>query len=182
MLSEVMVTAGEQGEGGVDIGLLYDQTLPHLYGYILVRVGGDVAMAEDLTQEVYLALARQLQTGPEPPAPLPWLYRVARHRAIDHYRRGERTPARFASWSDEAEHVSAAIGPIERFPDREWVRAALAELPPFQRLALILRYLDGLTVAEIAEELGRSEHAVESLVARGRTALRSLLRDPEETT
>jgi RNA polymerase sigma-70 factor (ECF subfamily) len=78
--------------------------------------------------------------------------------------------------------VPESAGPIERFPDREWVRAALAELPPFQRLALTLRYLDGLTVAEIAAALGRSEHAVESLLARGRVALRSLLRDPEETS
>ena len=182
MLSEAMAAAGERGKGGVDIGLLYDQTLPHLYGYILVRVGGDVATAEDLTQEVYLALAQQLRDGPVPPAPLPWLYRVARHRVIDHYRRGERTHARFASWSDATERVSEPAGPIERFPDREWVRAALAQLPPFQRIALILRYLDGLTIAEIAEALDRSEHAVESLLARGRATLRSLLRDPEETS
>lgn len=179
MLSEM--AAVEQGEGSVDIGLLYDQTLPHLYGYILVRVGGDVATAEDLTQEVYLALAQQLEAGAAPPAPLPWLYRVARHRVIDHYRRQERTHARFVSWSDEAEHVTGPATPIERFPDREWVRAALAGLPPFQRLALTLRYLDGLTVAEIAESTGKSEHAVESLLARGRATLRSLLSDPEVT-
>ncbi len=171
-----------EGQGlAVDIGALYDETLPHIYGYILVRVGGDVVTAEDLTQEVFLALAQQLRDGQEPPAPLPWLYRVARNRVIDHYRRQERTTARFAVWSDEAEHVAEPIGVIDLVPDREWVRAALAELPPFQRLAVILRYVDGLTVAEIAEALGRSEHAVESLLARGRTALRSLLRDPEET-
>ena len=174
-----MQTPVDTGGRNFDIGALYDRTLAHIYGYILVRVGGDVATAEDLTQEVYLALARQLQTGHEPPAPLPWLYRVARHRVIDFYRRQERTSARFAAWTDEAANMAGPMTEIELIADREQVRAALAETPPIQRIALALRYLDGMTIAEIAEAIARSEHAVESLLARGRATLRSLLRDPE---
>ena len=162
-----------------ELEALYDATLDHVYGYVLVRVGGHVATAEDLTQETYLALAQQIRDGNSPPAPLPWLLRVARNKVVDFYRRQERTAARITGWSARAEQVPAASPGIDRFADRELIRAALAGTPPAQRIALVLRYLDGLTVAEIAAELGKSEHAVESLLARGRATLRAHLTEDE---
>jgi RNA polymerase sigma-70 factor (ECF subfamily) len=164
-------------EGAAELETLYDATLEQVYGFVLLRVGGHVPTAEDLTQETYLALAREIAERGVPPAPLPWLLRVARYTVIDWYRRQERTAARITGWSDEAEQVPAASPGIDRFADRELLRAALAAIPPAQRIALVLRYLDGLTVREIAAELDKSEHAVESLLARGRAALRAHLND-----
>jgi RNA polymerase sigma-70 factor, ECF subfamily len=166
-------------EGATELEALYDATLAHLYGFILLRVGGHVTIAEDLTQETYLALAQHLQNGQMPPAPLPWLYRVARNKVVDFYRRQERTAARITGWSAEAEAQPIASPGIDRLPDRELVRTALAHTPPAQRIALVLHYLDGLTVSEIAAELDRSEHAVESLLARGRANLRAHLIENE---
>ncbi|MFT3853282.1 MAG: sigma-70 region 4 domain-containing protein [Ilumatobacteraceae bacterium] len=51
--------------------------------------------------------------------------------------------------------------------------SSLADLPDTQRVAMVLMYVDDLSVAEIAAVFGRSEHAVESLLARGRAALRA---------
>jgi RNA polymerase sigma-70 factor, ECF subfamily len=165
--------------GAAELEALYDATLDRVYGYILLRVGGHVATAEDLTQETYLALAERIRSGDLPPAPLPWLLRVARNKVVDFYRRQERTAARITGWSAQAEQVLAASPGIDQFADRELIRTALAGTPPAQRIALVLHYLDGLTVAEIAAELGKSEHAVESLLARGRATLRTHLTEDE---
>jgi RNA polymerase sigma-70 factor, ECF subfamily len=175
-------SARADAEQGVDthgIAALYDATLDHIYGYLLLRVGGDAPIAEDLTQETYLALAEQIRSGAMPPAPLPWLLRVARNKLIDFYRRQERTALRIGRWTEEAEQQGAGAEGIERLPDRELLRAALNRLPPGQRLAIALHYLDGLSVTEIARELEKSEHAVESLLARGRTGLRAYLIESE---
>ena len=166
-------------EGAAELEALYDATLDHVYGYILLRVGGHVATAEDLTQETYLALAQQIRAGHLPPAPLPWLLRVARNKVVDFYRRQERTAARITGWSAQAEQVPARIAGDRPVRRSRADPSALASTPPAQRIALVLRYLDGLTVAEIATELGKSEHAVESLLARGRATLRAHLTENE---
>jgi RNA polymerase sigma-70 factor (ECF subfamily) len=57
--------------------------------------------------------------------------------------------------------------------------AALSRLSAYQRAALTLRYLDGLPVAEVARELGRSLHATETLLVRARVALRRVYEEGE---
>jgi len=63
--------------------------------------------------------------------------------------------------------------------DADAAHAALSRLPAQQRAALVLRYLDGLPVAEVAAHLGRSLHATETLLARSRAALRRVYREGE---
>jgi RNA polymerase sigma-70 factor (ECF subfamily) len=58
--------------------------------------------------------------------------------------------------------------------DSDAVHSVLTLLPAPQRTALVLRYLDGLSVAEVAEHVGRSLHATETLLVRARSALRRL--------
>jgi RNA polymerase sigma-70 factor (ECF subfamily) len=64
--------------------------------------------------------------------------------------------------------------------ERDAVYTALGELNAFQRAALTLRYLDGLPVAQVAEQLGRSLHATETLLARARAALRRAYREQDD--
>ena len=164
--------AGRDVDAG-EIEALYDATLDRVYGYLLLRVGGEVPQAEDLTQETYLALAEEIRSSGLPAAPVPWLLRVARNKVIDFYRRRERTAVRFGPWTDEADRQATPAAAIESLPERELLQAALNTLVPLQRIAIALHYLDGLSVAEIAAALGKSEHAVESLLARGRSSLRA---------
>ncbi len=63
----------------------YAEALPVVYGYFLRRTGGVPAVAEDLTQETFLA-AVQIGKGTTVDAPMPWLIGIARHRLVDHYR------------------------------------------------------------------------------------------------
>ena len=68
----------------------YDDALPRVYGYFLHRCGGSVAVAEDLTQETFLAAVAELKKDRRVKTPVAWIYGIARHKLLDHYRRQER--------------------------------------------------------------------------------------------
>src|SRR5512132_2447970 len=68
----------------------YEDSLPRVYGYFLHRCGGSVPLAEDLTQETFLAAVAELKKGRRVEAPIRWIYGIARHKLLDHYRRRER--------------------------------------------------------------------------------------------
>ena len=143
----------------------YDDALPRIYGYFLHRVGGSVPVAEDLTQETFLAAVSELRKGRRVEAPIPWIYGIARHKLIHHYRRQERVEQLVTDHELIAD--DATLDDSGAFA-RENAVAALAEVPASQRVALVLRHLDGFSVPEIAAALGKSVEAVESLLARGR--------------
>src|SRR4051812_43040235 len=137
----------------------YDDALPRIYGYFLHRCGGAAAIAEELTQETFVAAVVELRKGRAVAAPLPWLYGIARHKLLDHYRREGRR--------------RESPGPVDRVvaedtDERSRVLVALGAVPETQRAALVLRHMEGLTVPELAAVLGRSVEAAESLLARGR--------------
>lgn len=149
---------------------VYDASLPRVYGFLARRVGA--AAAEDLTQEVYVAAARSWANGAE--VTVPWLLTVARSRLIDHYRaegrRRRNLVVAAAQWRDVGpsafEDASDGAGLSAR------TEAALAALPDAQRTALVLHHADDRSVADVAELLGRSVRATESLLARARRNFR----------
>jgi RNA polymerase sigma-70 factor, ECF subfamily len=152
-------------------GAFYEDALPRIYGYFLHRSGGSVSVAEDLTQETFLAAVAELKKGRRVEAPIRWIYGIARHKLLDHYRRQER---------DERAPVlegCIALGEIARDEDAhdagDRAVAALAEVAASQRAALVLCYLDGFSVQEIAAALGKSTVAVHSLLERGRASFKS---------
>jgi RNA polymerase sigma-70 factor (ECF subfamily) len=149
------------------LGRFYREALPDVYGYFLYRCGGSVSVAEDLTQETFLAAVAQLKQGLHVESPTAWIHGIARHKLIDHYRRTKRWSLRVRP-ADE--HVELAAPAIDE--SQAATVAALARVPAAQRAALVLRHVDGFAVPEVAALLGRSVEAVESLLARGRVSLR----------
>ena len=166
------VVAREANRLGLDPAVFrafYDDALPRVYGYFLHRTGGSVPIAEDLTQETFLAAVAELRKGRRVEAPIPWVFGIARHKLIHHYRRQERIEH---ALPDEDLLADEATTAETDGPARERTIAALAALPASQRAALVLRHLEGLSVPEIAAALGKSVEAVESLLARGRATFR----------
>lgn len=154
----------------------FDDALPRLFGYFISRVGGRIAIAEDLTQETLLAAVTATHE-PAPDAIMPWLYGIARHKLIDHYRKQDRERRHFGqpvTDDDETfDHATALPDlDLESFPVRDAVIQTLDLLNPRHRAALVLRYLDGCDVATTAEMLDTSLQATESLLARARNAFR----------
>ena len=147
---------------------IYRTALPRVYGYLLPRCGS-VSVAEDLTAETFLAAVTASQAGKLSEVNVDWLIGVARHKLIDHWRKLEREQRSLAATEQTTQEVD---DPWDDWFDTEAAHAALGQLPVMQRAALTLRYLDGLPVADVAEHVGRSLHATETLLARSRKALR----------
>ncbi len=151
--------------------MTYRTALPHVYGYLLPRCG-NVADAEDLTAETFMAAVAALQRPDPPSVSVAWLIGIARHKLIDQWRRGERERRGLAVVG-----ADPIDDPWEELLDTSAAYSALARLPGPQRAALALRYLDGLSVREIADLLDRTERGTETLLARARAALRRIYRE-----
>ena len=155
----------------------YDRALPVVYGYFLRRCGGRVDVAQELTQETFLSAVKTLHRGVEIEAPLPWVVAIARRRLVDFYRDERRRRETLqAVASEENQTIPGASQPTTSSAEARLV-AALDRVPPTQRVALVLRYVDDLSVREVAHLLNKSVRATESLLSRGR---RSLQRAYEE--
>jgi len=159
----------------------YDDALPKVYGFVLARCGGTAPVAEELTQEAFVEAVRHRSRFDGRSDPVTWVVAIARHKLADHFRRVAREERRHLSL------ISAAAASGVTAPDlasgvdgRQDVARALAEMPEMQRAVVAYRYLDDLSVAEIARRIGRSESATESLLTRGRERLRRELGIDEE--
>lgn len=142
-----------------------------MYGYLLPRCGS-VADAEDLTAETFLAAVAALQRPDPPSLSVAWLIGIARHKLVDQWRRGERERRGLA-----AVGAHDTDDPWDELLDTSAAYSALARLSGPQRAALALRYLDGLSVREIADHLDRTVHGTETLLVRARAALRRVYRE-----
>jgi RNA polymerase sigma-70 factor (ECF subfamily) len=162
----------------------YESMLPRVYGYFYYRCNGFESVAEDLTQETFITAAALLKRGERIRSPRAWVLAIARHKLLEHYRREARIAESSAvSWDSWAEDGGSRVTwPPPRADDlwRERTLTALTSLPASQRQALILRHLDGLPVAQIASLLGRSVHATESLLARGRSTFKQRYQEVRE--
>lgn len=150
---------------------LYDRALPQVYGYLVSRCGDD-ALAEDLTAEAFLAAVDAVKRDAVPQLTIAWLVGVARHKLVDHWRRREREDRKLAlvhADTPDAEEIEWD----ERL-DAARAHEVLDAMGPHHRSALTLRYIDGLSVPEVAEQLGRTVHATEALLVRARIAFRKL--------
>jgi RNA polymerase sigma-70 factor (ECF subfamily) len=147
----------------------YETALPRVHRYLYHRCGRDRALAEELTQETFVEAIHSRRRFAGRDDPVTWVIGIARHRLADHFRRLERHQRRVIAL---AAHAETNAAPPMGEPDDE-LAAALAALPASQRAAIVLRYLDDLPVREVARLLRRSEKAVESLLSRGRDALRT---------
>ncbi len=170
------VPDGERLDDPDAFAAFYERALPRVYGYVYHRVGGRTAIAEELTQETFLTVNSLLRRGQAVAAPLPWVFGIARHKLLEHYRREARAVGplvSWESWQDDAEEPDGAAWDAPWEDDwHERTLRALAAVPAAQREALILRHMDGLSVPEVATALGRSVPAVESLLARGRATFK----------
>ena len=157
-------------------GQLYDHYHTSVYRFLYYRVGS-VALAEDLTSECFFRALRSMGSfrwqGKDFGA---WLMTIARNLTTDHFKAG-RTRLEYAT-EDMSPHDGATEGPegaVLASLTNEALLAALKELPHEQQECLIMRFLQGLSIAETAQVLGRSDGAVKQLQLRGVRNLAKLL-------
>jgi RNA polymerase sigma-70 factor, ECF subfamily len=160
----------------------YETHVRDLYGFVFRLLRGDPQTAADVFQDTWLdAIGRIGQFDPSRGELRSWLFAIARRRVALHWRRlTARGGPPAASDADIAvEALDGAVAPddvIERLEQATVVRASLLVLPPERRQALVDKYVEGLSVAQIAAQTGKSPKAVESLLSRAREQFRALLR------
>ena len=170
----MVVHSAAPADPGGELLALYDRALPQVYGYLRVRVNDD-AVAEDLTAETFLAAVQAIRDDKVPVLTIAWLVTVARNKLVDHWRRVAREERNLAVVADDA-----VDDPFDDHFERMRARAVLAELGAHHQAALTLRYLDGLSVPEVADQLGRTVHATEALLVRARNAFRARYAEDED--
>lgn len=151
---------------------------PRIFG-LATRMLQDRTEAEDVTQETMLRLWK---AAPEwrdmGAAPGTWAYRVAANLCTDRLRRRREGPLE-PEMEPEDDRPSADQC-LQGQARAEALNQALATLPERQRLAVVLRHIEGSSNPEIAEILEISVDAVESLTARGKRALARALATQKE--
>lgn len=162
-----------------------DCFLPSVWRFVYVRVKGDRHLAEDIVSESVLALLKaiadpELEIG----HPVAWLRSVAANKVVDHFRAAVRVQHLIDQAKQNRPVCSgddAAAGQ-ELQERREEIRDVLGQLPEQSRLALEWKYVDKLSVREIADRLGITEKAAESILFRGRREFRErmLLKGAQE--
>jgi RNA polymerase sigma-70 factor (ECF subfamily) len=162
----LLAQSGDRGALNQLLGDLQDG----LYGY-LIRLVGDKHLAEDILQEVFVLIWRKLRWLRDPEVFRPWAYRIASREAFRRLRK-HRVQAR--ALGEEA--LLAAIPAREAPPfPQEWADALpglLALVSPASRAVLILHYLQGMTLNELADVLEVSPGTVKSRLAYGLAVLR----------
>jgi RNA polymerase sigma factor (sigma-70 family) len=146
---------------------LYRQYVKDVYHYALALLRNP-ADAEDVTQTTFLNAYRAYSRGVEVEKPQNWLIKIAHNVARTRYARSSRRVKEVPL----EDHVEQLAVPEENKPDVQGVLEALGRLPFNQRAALVMRELEGRNYSEIADTIGVSVSAVETLIFRARRSLR----------
>ena len=176
---EALVRAAQAGDAAA-FGRLYDRYFAGVYGY-LARQVPTPEEAEDLAADVFLraleALPGYRWTGLPVRA---WLLRIARNRLVDGRRRRARRPSVPLDAAGPLPDAARTADPARWLADkvaRERLLAAVARLTAQQRQVVTRKFAAGLSNAEVAAVLGRSEGAVKALQHAALAALRRHLAD-----
>lgn len=154
---------------------LVDRYLTPITRFAL-RILGDRAEAEEVAQETFLRLWTAAADFEPHAQPKTWLYRIARNQCIDRIRK-RRAHGQEVELQEREADEDRPSALLLRKQIAAQVGEALATLPERQREAITLVHYEGLSGAEACEVLAVSAEALESLLARGRRALREQLRD-----
>lgn len=158
------------------LGAIYDRYSTRIYNYIYRRVG-NAHLAEDLTASVFTKMLEAIRSSKHWRTSFSgWLYRIAHNIVVDYYRKGQKDkelPLEDRLVSTQGDPVKALNASMQK----STVRAAIQQLTPDQGNVILLKFVEGLSNAQVAEVLGKTEGAVKSLQHRALGALRRHLEE-----
>jgi len=159
-----------------EFGKIYDQCINKIYRFIFLKVNSE-EIAQDLCSETFLRGWESYKNNPKIENPSAFLYRIARNLVIDYYREKGRT--NFVS--PEIVPIADPSPGIEEKAalnsDLDQVKAVLADLKREYQDVIIYRYLDELSIPEIAKIMEKSEGTVRVTLHRALRALRTIVNE-----
>jgi len=158
---------------------LLDLHLDTLYEFVHYRVGGDAHAAEDLVQDTLVVALERMRSFDGRSRMSTWLCGIAKNKI--RAARRKRKPVALAELLEDAdEDIDAILAAVDKAPLPDWVLeqqetkdlvgATLSSLPPDYRRALLAKYVEELTVPQMAARDAKTEKATESHLARARLA------------
>jgi len=163
--------------------VLIKRYLKPIYSFVF-RYVGDSQEAEDIAQEVFIKVWRNLKKFDQNRSFKTWIFSIAKNTSIDTFKKKKAIP--FSKFEDEEGRnvfvetlVDAAPLPNELFARADMARiltSAMEKLLPKYRMVLFLRYNDHFTFREIAESLGESIDTIKTRHRRGIAILKKLLK------
>jgi RNA polymerase sigma-70 factor, ECF subfamily len=155
---------------------LYDRYVDRVYRFVVYRVGGDAALAEDITSEVFLRALRKIKgftwQGRDVGA---WFLTIARNLVLDHFKSGRfRLEMVGAEASPDVDAVDAEDEALARVSQADLYRA-IQQLGNEQQEVIYWRFLQGYSVNETAAAMGKSDGAIKALQYRAVKALYKLV-------
>ena len=172
--TESALLTGAAGGDPEAVRALLDSIGPVVYGFVFARVGGDEPAAQDLLQETLIEALRSAPTFRGDASLRTWVCAIARRRLARHYeaeRRQAVAESGLALLGGTGLTGGGSVGrdEVER---RDEIVRSLGRLPAIHRQVLVMKYLDELSVSQIADEMGRSPVQIQSLLQRARDGLR----------
>jgi RNA polymerase sigma-70 factor (ECF subfamily) len=171
--TDVAVPSVAAEDRGAALLALYDDAVEEVYRYLLARCRNRT-VAEDVTSDVFTGAVDAIVRGVVEDVTTAWLIGIARHKLVDHWRRVEREQRRLSAVADEQGPDPTDDDPWDARLDALAARDVLEQLGAHHRAVLTLRYLDGLSVPEVASVLDRTVHATEALLMRAKRAFRAM--------
>ncbi len=165
---------------------LFDRFFPRLYRFALARLGGDSEAAQDVVQQTFCNAIGRLDSYRGEAALYTWFCQICRNVIADHFRSRGRGTTRVVLLEDQPDAraiLETLAAPASDQPEAgAWqaqlhriVEATLDALPGHYGEVLEWKYVDGLSVREIAERLKLGPKATESLLTRARESFRDAI-------
>jgi len=166
-----IIEACQQGDRAA-FQLLFETYKDKVFSIAVYSNGGDRALADDITQQIFLKLFTAIRQFRGDSEFTTWLYRLVVNACLDERRRRRR----LLPWGETvAMRKAGERKPQEKQYARrevsEAVQAAIGELKPKFRLPILLKYIEGLSYEEIASVMGCSKGTVASRLNRGHSQL-----------
>jgi RNA polymerase sigma factor (sigma-70 family) len=151
---------------------IFDQHFEDVYSYVAYRVAPQRELARDLTQEVFLSALKGWPAYRHDGSPLTWLRSIARNKVTDHFRS---LATAGSGTSLDFEQLIRGLSFTSSKPEDRTVLVSLVmrRLPPDYAELLEQKYLENLSVKEIAAQKGFTEKAVASALHRARESFRT---------
>jgi len=164
-----LIASAKQGNQEA-VSVLYEFYAQSIYRYVSYRVDSQM-VAEDITAEVFLRMVRELPSFEDRGLPFgAWLYKIASNLLNDHYRHTKSKPEVELDESLRNDDTDPFLR-IENAQERQRIAEALQTLPSEYQDVLILRFMRGLSHAEVAQILNKSENALRTIQHRALKAL-----------
>jgi RNA polymerase sigma-70 factor (ECF subfamily) len=157
--------------------LVYDLYADKIYRFIFFKVS-NAEEAQDLSSEVFLKTWQYIIDGKEIKNLNAFFYSIARNLVIDHYRKASQKEISLSEIENSEEHPRAEKNEIEKIAQKiqfDKVTEKLGQLKDEYREIIVLRYIEGMSIGEIAQIVDKKKGTVRVILFRALNALRDLL-------